>query len=213
VKLKQEYISKSSENRLHNLDVPVIGLTGGIATGKSTASTVLSENGILVINADHLVKSIYSTKEMIEFVSQNYPQVMQENQIDFKKLRELAFSDLEVRSSLEKEIYAKLPDAFMEVYTKSGSPALVVYDVPLLFEKSLDQKVDIKVCVYADRQTQIERLTKRDTVSAEQAELALSNQMDIEEKKQKSDVIIENIDTLEKLKNNVKEFINEYLEN
>jgi len=212
MKLKQEYISKDSSSRLHNLDAPIIGLTGGIATGKSTAASKLENQGILVINADHLVKSIYATEEMVHFVKQKYPDVICEESIDFKKLRQLAFSDLEVRTALETEIYAKLPAAFLEEYTKAGKPDLVVYDVPLLFEKGLDSKVDLKVCVYADQETQLERLTKRDNVSKEQAQLALANQMNIEEKKNNSDAVIENIGTLEQLNSNVADFINQHLQ-
>lgn len=212
MKLKQEYISKNSSSRLHNLDVPIIGLTGGIATGKSTAASTLADQGILVINADHLVKNIYATEEMVNFVKQKYPDVISEESIDFKKLREMAFSDLEVRTALETEIYAKLPAVFLEEYTRAGKPEIVVYDVPLLFEKGLDSKVDLKVCVYADQKTQLERLTKRDNVSKEQAQLALANQTDIEEKKSNSDAVIENIGTLEQLNSNVADFINQHLE-
>ncbi|TNF31297.1 MAG: dephospho-CoA kinase [Deltaproteobacteria bacterium] len=213
VKLKKEHITKDKSSRLHGLEVPIIGLTGGIATGKSTAASLLEKHGILVINADHLVKSIYATTEMLSFVEANFPEVIEDKQIDFKKLRQLAFSNLEVRTNLEKEIYAKLPEAFMKVYSEKGSPDLVVYDVPLLFEKGLDQKVDLKVCVYSDKTTQLLRLTKRDNVSQEQAELALANQMDIEEKKKRSDAIIENTDTIERLQQNVEEFVNNYLDN
>ncbi len=213
MKLKKEFISKEKSSRLHNLEVPIIGLTGGIATGKSTASTVLSDHQVLVINADHLVKSIYATEEMLNFIKSNFPQVIVDDSIDFKALRQLAFSDVKIRTALEVEIYAKLPQAFMDVYTKAGSPNLVVYDVPLLFEKGLDSKVDLKVCVYSGKDIQIERLTKRDNVSKDQAELALKNQMDIDEKKKRSDVIIENNGTIEQLEKNVTDFISNYLEN
>ena len=212
MKLKKEYISLDSNSRMHGLKVPLIGLTGGIATGKSTASGLLANYGLTIINADHLVKSIYSTDEMIDFVKENFPSVIENNNINFKKLRHLAFSDLEIRTSLETEIYAKLPDTFMREYGKAKEPDLIIYDVPLLFEKGLDTKVDLKVCVYADQETQVERLIQRDNVSHEQARLALGNQMNIEEKKNKSDAVIENISTLEQLSSSVADFVAQHLQ-
>ncbi|MCO4792744.1 MAG: dephospho-CoA kinase [Bacteriovoracaceae bacterium] len=213
INLKDKYITKDGSSRMHGLSVPLIGLTGGIASGKSSVAKLLEDSGVLVIGADKLIKIIYQNKEIIDYIKDNYPKVITDGVIDFKSLRELAFNDIDIRTNLETILYSKLPETFLNVYKDNGSPDLVVYDVPLLFEKGLDDKVDLKVCVYIPKETQLKRLMDRDGVSEEQAEAALSNQMDIEEKKNKSDYIIDNQSNKNELKEKVEDFIKEHLTN
>lgn len=209
-RLKSEFIIKDPKTRLHGLDVPIVGLTGGIASGKSTVSDSLAEKGFPIINADRLVKAIYQKKSMIKFVEEHFPKVFEEGAINFKSLREEAFTNLDSRTLLEKTIYAQLPNAFKEKYEQLGKPDLVIYDVPLLFEKGLDKLVDLKVCVYSPREMQIARLMERDGSSAAEAEQALKNQIDIEEKRSKSDWTIQNTGNLDDLEIEVEKFISRF---
>jgi dephospho-CoA kinase len=190
--LKEEYISKSSTDRLYNIDCPVIGLTGGIATGKSTVSTKLSEKGFPVICADKLVKEVYKTQKTISHLQKYYPQVLNNEGIDFKQFRELFFGDKSIQEDVEKLIYSQMPDMFLSAYHQLNDPSIVIYDVPLLFEKGLDKLVDVKVTVYCPREEQIKRLIKRDSITEELAENIISKQMPIDDKKNASDVIIDN---------------------
>jgi dephospho-CoA kinase len=103
---------------------------------------------------------------------------------------------------LENFIYAQLPEAFREAYLSFGHHEFIVYDVPLLFEKHLNHKIDTSICTYSPRAIQVARLVKRDHISVELAEKILSKQMDIEEKNKISDLFIENIGDLTDLKNN-----------
>src|SRR5690606_13710936 len=98
----------------------------------------------------------------------------------FPTLRERFFKDPALKKDLEAFIYQRLPKAFHEAYARLGSPSYVVYDVPLLFEKGLDQLVDLRVLVYAPRKIQRARLMKRDGHLEEMAERILDQQMDIE---------------------------------
>ena len=95
-----------------------------------------------------------------------------------------------------------MPTAFVEAFNAFKNPNFVVYDVPLLFEKGLYTKTDVSVCTYSPRAIQRERLVKRDAISIELADIILVKQMDIEEKKLKSDLIIENVAGMSALKNN-----------
>ncbi|MBC7714137.1 MAG: dephospho-CoA kinase [Rhizobacter sp.] len=201
-KLKSNWITKDKTNRLYEIPVPILGLTGGIATGKSTVAQMFRDAGVPVIDADKLVKSIYQKKTSYDFVLKNFPDAITGNDIHFKKLREVAFTTAENQLMIETFIYAQMPEAFKEAYLSYPQHEFIVYDVPLLFEKNLNLKVDTCICTYAPRTVQLERLVKRDQISIELAGKILSKQMDIEEKKKKSDLFIENLNDLAALKNN-----------
>ncbi len=201
-KLKNKWITKDQSSRLYNIPVPIVALTGGIATGKTTVAQMFRDHGIPVIDADQLVKGIYQKKESFDFVSQHFLEAIVNDTIHFKTLRELAFKTPENQTRLEAFIYAQMPAAFTETYKTFGPHEFIVYDVPLLFEKGLHTKTDLAVCAYSPRATQLERLVKRDNITTELAEVILTKQMDIEEKKKKSDLVIENLSDLSALKNN-----------
>lgn len=207
MKLKPQWTKLPKEKRLHKLDVPVVGLTGGIATGKSTVANMLIEEGLPVINADHLVKDVYAQEETRAFVRTNYPDVMKGNDIDFRKLREKVFTAPVVKEEIEAFIYARLPDAFAAAYENLGRPEMIVYDVPLLFEKNLDVMVDVKVLVYTPAKIQKARLMGRDGHEESMASTIMASQIDIEEKKEKSDFVIDNSGTLVELAEEVKQFL------
>lgn len=207
MKLKAEWNKLSPGKRLHGLNVPVIGLTGGIATGKSTVSKMLSDRGLPVINADLLVKDIYARQDTRDFIRNNYPDVIKGSEIDFRLLREKFFTAPVVKEEIEAFIYARMKEAFDNAYKKLGRPSLVVYDVPLLFEKHLESAVDMKVLVYAPAKIQRARLMERDGHEENMARTIMESQMDIEAKKDKSDFVIDNSATLEDLAEEVNQFL------
>lgn len=211
-KLKNNLVKLAADMRLYNIPVPIIGLTGGIGTGKSTVAALLRKHGLHVIDADANVKTVYQKPETVEFIRQNFPAAVPDNQIDFKKLREIVFSNQDARTLVEGHIYSHLPQVFKEAFSLFEKPAVIVYDVPLLFEKQLHLLVDLSVCVYAPREVQIQRLMARDHSSRELAENILSSQLDIEAKKKLSDFVIENTGDLNQLEKNIQDFINNVFE-
>jgi dephospho-CoA kinase len=210
MKLKPEYDKLSPENRLNKMTVPVIGLTGGIASGKSTVSRLLRERGLVVLDADQMVKDIYAESSTFAFIKNLVPESIEGSKINFSKLRGRFFSDEKIKNDVEAFIYQRLPEMFKEHFEKSGKPEYVIYDVPLLFEKKLDSKVDLKVLVYAPRKIQLARLMTRDGHLEEMAETILKQQMDIEGKKSKVDVVIDNSQTEAELVAEVELFISKY---
>ncbi len=212
MKLKSGWKKLSPGLRLHALDVPIIGLTGGIATGKSTVAGLLIEKGLPVINADLLVKEIYKKEETKNFIHKYYPDVVVNNEIDFRKLREKVFTDSQVKDVIEAHIYARLKNAFTEAYEKLGRPEFVVYDVPLLFEKKLDPVVDIKVLVYAPETIQRARLMDRDGHTEDMAMTIMASQLNIEDKKSRADFVIDNSSTLAELTREVDSFLRQILD-
>ncbi len=199
-KLKANLISKSKESRLYQIPVPIIGLTGGIATGKSTVAQLFREMGIPVIDADKLVKAIYGKASSIEFVKTHFPSAVEGEVILFKTLRELAFNTPANQKKIEEFIYAQMPEAFKKAFSELPKSDVVVYDVPLLFEKNLNDSIDVSLCVYTPESIQVERLIKRDHIESALAKTILSKQMNIEEKKKKSQFVISNIGSMSDLK-------------
>lgn len=189
--LKDKYITKSSKDRLYKIETPIIGLTGGIATGKSTASKILTQRGYLVIDADKLVKLIYNSKEAIVFIRNLSPECINKDVIDFKALRELFFKDELIKNQIEAFIYPRLREKFLEQIPKDNKK-FIIYDAPILFERGLDKLVDQSLLIYTSAETQIDRLVKRDSISIELAKKIMQNQLSIEEKKDKADMVIIN---------------------
>ncbi|MBK24310.1 MAG: dephospho-CoA kinase [Halobacteriovorax sp.] len=206
-KLKDELVKLKPEDRLYQVAHPVIGLTGGIATGKTTVSRLFAKEGIPVVSADALVKTVYEKIETIKFINENWPSAVNKNEVDFSILRKIAFSEDSNREKIEQFIYARMSEAFKEHYSMFKNPSLMVYDVPLLFEKGLAPLVDISICVYAPREIQVKRLLERDGTNLELAEKILSAQIDIEDKKEAADFIIDNSRGLDELNSNFKKLL------
>ncbi|WP_290734430.1 dephospho-CoA kinase [Halobacteriovorax sp. JY17] len=213
MKLKEIFVTKTKEQRLYQVPCPVIGLTGGIATGKSSVSNLFQEKGINVICADKLVKAVYQEQTTINFITSHFPQVVSKGEINFKLLREIAFSKKENKEELEKFIYQRLPIVFKEQFEKIKTPELLIYDVPLLFEKNMQGLFDLTICVYTKREVQIERIIRRDNSSRELAEKILENQLPIDKKKELSDFCIKNSSTLENLENEFEALVTILTEN
>jgi len=206
-KLLPKLITKNSGSRLYQLPVPIVGLTGGIATGKSTVAKLFKSLQFPVIDADALVKSVYQKQEVFDFIQIHYPNAIVNKSIDFKILRAIAFAnDAEIKK-IETEIYRHLPGEFLRAYHSFSSANFIIYDVPLLFEKGLDKLVDQKIVVYSPREMQIERLMKRDHISLEAAEKILTHQLPIDQKKQMADFLIDNSKSEKDLEENFQNIV------
>ena len=208
-KLKPKWHKLDSAGRMHGISTPIIGLTGGIASGKSTVAQYLTGQGFCIISADALVKKIYQKQDTVAYISKEYPEVMKDGAIDFKSLRKIFFGNPVIQQKIEQFIYARMKDAFLEEMKGQKNPEVLIYDVPLLFEKKLDQLVDVSICVYCPRSLQIKRLIKRDGIDEKMAEKILSTQMDIEQKRTRSDFTIENNTSIESAHQNVDRIMSE----
>ena len=204
----------SQESRLYQMPVPIVGLTGGIASGKSSVSKILNQKyNIKIIDADRLVKSIYQKEQTLAEIAKLVPTAIHDSLIDFKKLREAFFSDSHLQSKIETLIYSQMPQAFTEEYKNNveGQQNFIIYDVPLLFEKNLTPGIDVKVCVWCPRQTQIKRLMIRDGIDQELALKILDKQWDIDKKRDHSDLVIDNSSSEEAMNTAIQGFISKLL--
>lgn len=211
-KLKDKYVRLEPGFRLYNYDKPIIALTGGIATGKSTVTKMLEAKGLQVIDADALVKNIYRKEETKNFIKTVFSAAWVNEEISFPKLRELVFQNPKVKEAVETFIYARLPEAFREATAQIKDQDFYIYDVPLLFERNMETKVDQTIVVYAPRKIQLARLIDRDGSKEEIGNKILEAQMDIEEKREKADFVLNNSNTIAELAAEVDQLLLQMLE-
>ncbi|QLY39356.1 dephospho-CoA kinase [Hujiaoplasma nucleasis] len=174
----------------------VIGVTGGVASGKTLISDWFEKVHIKVIDADKVYKRLtHTNKEMYQEIIDTFALTEKSNQeLDFKSLAKIVFNDkekLKILNSLTHPYVIKEIEAMIETYRVEDYP-LVVLDVPLLFEAGMEKYCDEIICVYADRESQIERLMKRGHLDRKTAIQRIDSQMSLDEKKEKSDYVIDN---------------------
>ncbi|MFZ4714517.1 MAG: dephospho-CoA kinase [Bacteriovoracaceae bacterium] len=180
------------EQRLYHVDRPILALTGGIGSGKTTVASMLEKNGFPVISADLLVKKIYAKKSSIEFVQHHFPPCVQNEKINFMELRKVFFSDEKNKVLVEGFIYPQLEHAFLDELNGFSEKRFVLYDVPLLFERKLEPLVDFVILAYTDLETRIKRIMARDSVDRDLAIKIIEAQMSLEDKIKKSHYIVDN---------------------
>lgn len=173
-----------------------IGLTGGIASGKTTISNYAKRKSIKVIDADIIARNVLQEHpEILEYLKDEYGDIIFDNNIlNRKKLGNIIFSDPKKKIEYEKVIMPFIIDDIkseIKKFEKSDDKFLLL-DAALLFEESLDIYMDFNVLVYIDEKTQIERILKRDNLNKSLAKKRIKSQMSINDKKVKADFIIDN---------------------
>lgn len=188
----------------------VIGVTGGIATGKSTVARFLSEYGAVVIDADEISQEIVEPHSKVwqRLISQFGPDILWPDEfINRAKLAEIVFSDPVKLKLLNEITHPAVIDVVKQRLKEleSGAPKAVVIDVPLLIEADMQSMVDILVVVTAKENIQKERLRDRG-LNPDEALKRIKAQMSLSEKAKLADYVIENNGTLAALKNKVEIF-------
>jgi dephospho-CoA kinase len=175
----------------------VIGLTGGIATGKSTVAEMLKNDQIPVIDADILAReAVFKGKPAYKKIIEEFGNgiLLENGELNRKKLGDIVFSNEEKRQILNQIIHPEVRKEMIKQrddLVKRGEN-LVVLDIPLLFESGLENMVDYIVVVAASENIQLERLMKRNHLTEEQARNRINAQLPLEIKKQKADDWIDN---------------------
>jgi dephospho-CoA kinase len=188
---------------LHGM-AAVLGLSGGIATGKSTVTAFLSGYGAAIVDADVIVRELQAPgAPLLEEISKSFGSEMLDasGALDRAALGTLIFGDAEARARLDKIVHPKVGIAMAQQAAdlQAASATLIVLDIPLLFEnrKRLSDggsaiPFDATVLVYAPEQAQLERQIKRDGCMREDALRRIQAQLPIEEKKSMADIVIDN---------------------
>ena len=182
----------------------VVGLTGGIGTGKTRVAELLRELGAAVECSDQIVRELQSPGgEVLEAIAETFGReyLLPSGELDRAKLGDLVFNDEAARAKLgdliHPAVYRTLL-ARMQAHKQAGV-AVIVLDIPLLLEGRSAGKgsgallpFDVICLVYADEDTQLARLTERDELSAEEARARMDSQLAIEEKRTMAEVIVDN---------------------
>ncbi|MET3210246.1 UNVERIFIED_CONTAM: dephospho-CoA kinase [Paenibacillus sp. PvR008] len=189
-----------------------IGLTGGIATGKSTVSALLVAKGALLIDADAIAREVMLPGHpVLAAVIQHFGQAVMDSDgtLHRKKLGEIVFGDPVQRQALNDITHPAIREEMrtrMESYEREHPDKLVLADIPLLYESGLESLYDEIMVVYVPRDVQLQRLMLRDGLTEEQAGLRLSAQMDIEQKRSLADIVIDNSGTQAETKQQIDQF-------
>ena len=179
----------------------IIGLTGGIASGKSTVSAYLQEKGASIIDADAIAHELLAPgKPLYEAYRQHFGDkiLLSDGQLDRRVIGKLVFSDPAEREWIDATAHPLIQHEICQRVRQyqAEKKSLIVLDVPLLFESGWDKMAE-KVClVYAEEKIQQERLMKRNGYGREEAAARIAAQMPLEEKKKRADCLIDNSGSL-----------------
>jgi dephospho-CoA kinase len=179
-----------------------IGLTGGIASGKSTVSSMLKELGFPVIDADQIAREVVKPGEEAykSIVATFGRDILLENgEINRPKLGSIIFHDQEKRALLNKIVHPFVRRRMNEqkkALFEKGEKA-VIMDIPLLFESKLTHMVDKSILVYVDADVQLKRLMRRNGLTEKEAQARISSQMPLVQKVPLADAVINNNGTIE----------------
>jgi dephospho-CoA kinase len=175
----------------------IIGLTGGIATGKSTVSTMFKQADIPVIDADSIAKSLLDKNtivynDLLDFFGESI--LSTDKNINRNKLANKIFHDADLRQKVNAIVHPKVKTIMtkeIEHFNNLEIPWVVI-DVPLLFETDFYKLADVTVLVYARQKDQIERLMLRDSIDETYAKQKIKTQFPLYKKKELADYVIDN---------------------
>lgn len=181
----------------------ILGLTGGIASGKSTVSKVFKKLGAYIIDADKVAHEIVEPgnpawRDVIKRFGEGI--LNSDSTINREKLGDMVFGNPELLDDLNKITHPRVMEKFKDELhcIKTNSPdAIVIFEVPLLYETHLERLCEQVIVVWVDRETQTERLMLRDKISREAAIKRIDSQMDLDEKAKKADYVIDNRKSIE----------------
>lgn len=188
----------------------IIGLTGGIVSGKTTVTRIFKELGAEIIDADVIARDVVcpGKKAWRKLVEHFGVEILKENQeINRKKLGNIVFSDNNKLKLLNQithpEIIKVIKKQLEQISNNSSKNTICIVDVPLLFETGFENMMDKTIVVYLNPEKQINRLIKRDGLTREDAIKRIQSQMPIDEKVKMADYIIDNNKNMEYTKKQV----------
>lgn len=199
-----------NDNSLPKAEEPhslIIGITGGIGTGKTTVSKYLEDKGYYVINADQIAKDLLTNNNIIkdkiikEFGANSYVN----NQYNTSYISNIVFNNTKKLSRLNQIVHPAVLNQIINLIDTAMQKniKIIFIDIALLFELNLEEGVDYILTITAKEDIRIDRVIKRSNLPIEEIKRRINNQIRVEEAVQNSDFVIENNDTIEKLYNSV----------
>ncbi|WP_085873553.1 MULTISPECIES: dephospho-CoA kinase [unclassified Nocardioides] len=185
-----------------------VGLTGGIASGKSTVSAILAELGAVVIDADKLAREVVQqgTPGLAQVVEAFGPEILTEDgDMDRAKVGSIVFNDEAKRKTLEGIVHPLVFERYAELEAAAPQDGIVVHDIPLLAESGRADGFDAVIVVETPAEVQVERMLRDRGWTREDAESRIAAQASPEQRRAIATYLIENTGTREDLRHRVTE--------
>ncbi|MGG3800132.1 dephospho-CoA kinase [Metabacillus fastidiosus] len=195
----------------------IIGLTGGIASGKSTVSNMFKEKNITVVDADQIARDVVEIGEPAykEIVQHFGKEILNNDEtINRAKLGSIIFQSEEERKILNNIVHPEVRKEMMSQteIAKENKEEIVVLDIPLLYESNLTHLVHKTLLVYVDENVQVKRLMERNNYTYEEAKMRMEAQLSLEDKLKLADHVINNNGTIGETEEQLNKLINEWLD-
>lgn len=175
----------------------IIGLTGGIASGKSTVSSFFRQKGAAVLDADQIARELSEPGGELhaEYVRHFGAEVLQnDGTLDRRRIGQIVFSDPQQKQWLDTVSHPAIRGELLRqlAQKQNEKQRLILLDIPLLFESGWDKMADKTCLVYVNETIQLQRLMKRNGYTRREAQDRIAAQMPLEEKKKRADYLIDN---------------------
>lgn len=187
----------------------IVGLTGGIATGKSTVANIFKTLGAIIIDADIIARKVVQPATSVwQAIVDSFGQEIlnADLSINRERLADLVFNKSFLRQKLNEITHPEIRDRIeKEISTFTPSEKIIIIDAPLLIEAQMTCLVDKLFVVYVSDQIQIERLMKRNNLNEQEAKNRIHAQIPFEERLKLADIVIDNNGTIEELREKIKQ--------
>ena len=179
-----------------------VGLTGGIASGKSVVAAELAARGAIIIDADVLAREVVEpgTPALAAVIERFGAQVLSDGRLDRARLAQMVFADPLARRDLERIVHPAVRARAAELERAVGAAAVVVHVIPLLVETGQQADFDLMVTVDVDHETQVERLMARNGYTRAEAESRIAAQASREDRRLAADVVLRNTGSVTQLR-------------
>jgi dephospho-CoA kinase len=186
----------------------VLGLTGGIGSGKSIVAQMFARLGAVVIDADQLAREVVEPGQpALQEIAATFGRdvLLPDGRLDRPKLAGIIFADAVARAKLDAITHPRIRTRIDElIKARRSGPGVLIVDIPLLYENKRTRSVEKVIVVWVDPQTQLRRIRQRDGLSVEAARQRIAAQMPIEAKRARADHVIDNSGTKEDTRRQVE---------
>ena len=182
-----------------------VGLTGGIASGKSAVAAELAARGAIIIDADVLAREVVEpgTPALAAIIDRFGAQALSDGRLDRARLAQIVFADPLARRDLERIVHPAVRARAAELERAAGAAAVVVHVIPLLVETGQQEDFDLVVTVDVDHETQIKRLMARNGYTRDEAESRIAAQASREDRRIAADVVLGNTGSVTQLREQI----------
>jgi dephospho-CoA kinase len=188
--------------------VKVLGLTGGIGSGKSMVASMFAQLGADVIDADQLAREVVEPGQpALEEIATAFGRdiMLPDGRLDRGKLGRIIFADPAARARLNAITHPRIQERMAtEVALRGSRPGVLIVDIPLLYENGRSGTVEAVIVVWVDSKTQLRRLSGRGGLTVDEAQQRIAAQMPLDEKRARADVVIDNSGSRENTRRQVE---------